>query len=199
MSAFTLAVETIKNGADYMPIGSKEALAKEIADKCVVPLKTAEQNKAGNKILALPCVHGVDHALKAILLQNVLLGFYFGIELDPNVQDVREAYDKYASAHIFEQLSALRNNAEIRDKTIRIYNDYKAFEKFVDVEITNRAEAENDTLARILSAVQIMSSKELTEKLMAELQSAMTELADKKAEISAAQEAATIAGADNAG
>lgn len=198
MTTFTLTPEMIKNGADYMPIGHKEVLAKEIADNCVKPLKTAEQNKSGNKLLALPTVHGVDHTLKSILLQNVLLGFYLNVEQDPETQDVRKAYDTYASAHIFEQLSALRSNSEVRDKAIRIYNDYKAFEKFVETEIANRTAAENDTMARVLTAVQLMSAKEMTDKLMSELRSAMTELSEKKAEISAEQNAAIIAGAGNA-
>lgn len=198
MSAFTLTPEMIKNGADYMPIAYKESLAKEIAAKCVKPLKTAEQNKPGNKILALPRTHGEDPALKAILLQNVLLGFYLNIEQEADTEDARKAYDTYASAHIFEQLSALRSNGEVRAKAIRIYNDYKTFERFVDIEIENRQTAENDTVARILTAVQIMATEEMTQKLVAELQSTMTELQQKKNETIVEQRAEAIARANRA-
>lgn len=198
MSAFTLTPEMIKNGADYMPIAYKESLAKEIAVKCVKPLKTAEQNKPGNKILALPRTYGEDPALKAILLQNVLLGFYLNIEQEADTEDARKAYDTYASAHIFEQLSALRSNGEVRAKAIRIYNDYKTFERFVDIEIENRQTAENDTVARILTAVQIMATEEMTQKLVAELQSTMTELQQKKNETIVEQRAEAIARANRA-
>lgn len=198
MSTFILTAEMVKNGADYMPIEYKDSLAKEIANKCVKPLKTAEQNKPGNRILALPNVYGEDHALKAILLQNVLLGFYLNITVEPNEADVRKSYDTYASTHIFEQLSALRSNDEVRAKAIRIYNDYKAFERFVDNEIENRKAAENDTLARVLAAVQVMTAKEMTDNLKAELEKAMAELSAKKEEAIAAQNAAAVEGANNA-
>lgn len=198
MSTFTLTPEMIKNSVDYMPIGYKESLAKEMADKCVAPLKTAEQNKRGNKILALPRVYGENPALKAILLQNVLLSFYLGIENHADTEDVRKAYDTYASAHIFEQLSALRSNADVRTKAICIYNDYKAFERYVDIEIENRKAAENDTVARVLTAVQIMATEEMTQKLVAELKGTMDELQQKKNETVVEQRAEAIARANRA-
>lgn len=176
MKNFIISDNLMEKAKSYMPLREKEDLAKQVADLCLVPMKTAEQNRAGEKLLAMPNMRGEDMALKQILLLNTLLGFYFDIEVDPE-KDSYEQYDFYAGAHIFNQLERYKSTMW-KNKAFDILSDFKEFRKMVDTEIFNIRANWNDPVARFTSAVQILSTPENVKTLLDELKKTSEEYTD---------------------
>lgn len=173
MKNFIISDNLMESAKSYMPLREKKDLAKQIADLCLVPMKTAEQNRAGEKLLAMPNMRSEDMALKQILLLNTLLGFYFDIKVDPE-KDSYEQYDFYSGAHIFNQLERYKGTMW-KNKAFDILSDFKEFRKMVDTEIFNIRQNWNDPVARFTSAVQILSTPENVKALMDELKSTSEE------------------------
>ena len=95
MDKFKITKEMIVKAKSYMPLQAKTAYAQSIAELCLKDYKTAEQNIEGEKFLALPYLKGEDMGLKSVLLINVLLGFYFDIEVKEfeNPEEVYKQFD----------------------------------------------------------------------------------------------------------
>lgn len=156
---FKITAEVLENALTYMPIASKTELAKSIAESCVEPAKTAEQNRGGEKLLALPYIKVENYTLKEILLMNTLVGFYFNAELDPE-ENAYDTYDYYACGNIFEQLKRFKGDEKLREKAFAIIEDFRKFKKVVDTEIFNKKMVANDGLARVIAAVQVGADPE---------------------------------------
>lgn len=165
---FMITDDLMEKAKSYMPISEKRDLSRQIADLCLIPMKTAEQNRAGEKLLAMPNMRAEDMATKQILLLRTLLGFYFDIEVDSKA-DAYEQYDFYAGEHIYNQLERYKSTAW-KNKAFDILSDFKEFRKFVDTEIFNIRANWNDPVARFTAAVQILSTPENIKELLGELQ-----------------------------
>ena len=159
MDYFKITAEVIERAVAYMPLATKGELAKSIADECVKAAKTAEQNKSGEKLLALPTLMIEDYVLKEILLLNTLIGFYFDIQIDEE-SDPFDTYDYYAGSNLSDQLRHFKGEEKLKEKAFSIWEDFRKFKKFVDTEIFNRKLVANDGMARFTASVQIGSSPE---------------------------------------
>lgn len=171
MEYFKITREQIKKAKTYMPIEEKIVYSTSIANQCLKDYKTAEQNLPGEQFLALPNLKGEDLALKTILLQNLLLGFYFDIELKEldSPEKIYEQYDYYAGGSLLNQIERFKSDCELKDKVFDLIYDYKEFKKMVDIEIYNLKALNNDGIARLTSAIQIISTPENVQKLTEEL------------------------------
>lgn len=165
MDFFKITADVLKKANGYMPMATKADLCENIAKLCVKPSKTAEQNKAGEKLLAMPCIMIEDYALKELLLMNTLIGYYFDIEIE-NGEDAYATYDFYAGGNIVEQLKHFKGDEELREKAFAIVEDFRRFKKMVDTEIYNRKLIENDSLARFTAAIQVGSSPEFIQQAL---------------------------------
>lgn len=168
MKHFHITDEMMSKATTYMPLQSKQDIARQIADLCLVPMKTAEQNKPGEKILAMPYLRAEDTALKQVLLLRTLLGYYFDIEVE-DTDNAQEQYDYYAGAHIFNQLERYKST-EYKASAFDILSDFKDFRKMVETEIYNIRANWNDPIGRFTSAIQLFSTPENIEAIKAELE-----------------------------
>ena len=153
----------------YMPLKMKEELAEQIADLCLVPMKTAEQNRAGEKLLAMPNLRAEDMARKNILLMNTFLGFYFDIQIDEK-KDSYDLYDFYCGGNIINQIERFKSHPELKNKSFDLLSDFKEFKKMVETEIFNIRANWNDPIGRFTAAVQILSTPDNIKELLGELQ-----------------------------
>mgnify|MGYP004541285733 FL=1 len=174
---FTLTKEQMKSAKTYMPLRDKAELAKQIAGLCLVDMKTAEQNRAGLKIVALPCLKEEDLAVKYILLQNTLLWYYFNIEINPEDKNGYDVYDSYACGNLMNQIERFKSDSELKDKAFDLLADFRDFRKMVDTEIYNRKANENDPIGRFTAAIQLISNPE-NMKQFAEILKQETEKAE---------------------
>ncbi len=184
---FTVTKEMMLGAVTYMPIKNKRDLSRQIASLCVEGKKTAEQNRAGESLMAFPAMRGEDAALKSMLLLNTLLGFYFDIELpekDGEGKDVDSyaRHDYYAGGHILNQIERFKKDEMCRERAYELLSDYKEFRIMVDTEIANLKAVNNDGLARFTAACQIFSSPEVLRELMNELKSVAGQTVETLAE-----------------
>lgn len=181
MNEFKITKELILKAKSYMPLEEKIAYSTSIAENCLRDYKTADQNRVGEKFLALPYLKGEDMGLKSVLLMNVLLGFYFDIELktSDNSDDVYKEYNKYASGNILNQIERFKSDVEIKDKVFDLIADYKDFKKMVDTEIYNLKALNNDPIARLSASIQILSTPENIKLLSEELKKVTEEYENK--------------------
>lgn len=166
---FILTDEHIKKAKSYMPLSEKESLAKDIADRCLYGLKTEERNKDGESFMSFPPILSEKLGLKSILLMNVLLSFYFDIELpDPEKEKVdwHKTYDFYMGGHLLNQLERFKQNFELKDKVFDVLSDYKEFKKMVETEIYNRKTNANDVLMRFAAGISLASNPEHIQEMV---------------------------------
>lgn len=176
MAAFRISREMMETARDYMPLGIKKELAESIARLSVKDIDVAPQNKIGEELLAYPRLKGEDAVLKEVLLMNTLLGFYFDITLDEK-KDTYELYDEYNEKNLLNQINRWKADVELKDKCFDLLDDFKKFEKFVNSEIRNIKDSENDILARFTAAIQTYSDPETIKNAVAELQKTGDEFA----------------------
>ena len=169
MKTFIVTEEKMRAAKSYMPLKMKEELAEQIADLCLVPMKTAEQNRAGEKLLAMPNLRAEDMARKNILLMNTFLGFYFDIQIDEK-KDSYDLYDFYCGGNIINQIERFKSHPELKNKSFDLLSDFKEFKKMVETEIFNIRANWNDPIGRFTAAVQILSTPDNIKELLGELQ-----------------------------
>lgn len=178
MEYFVLTKEMMLGAETYMPLAEKTAKARAITKACVRPMKTAEQNKPADRLISLPMLCEEDYALKSILLLNTLLGYYFDVDVDENMDPV-EAYDFYAGGHILNQIERFKGDRETKDIAFDILEDFREFKKMVDTMIWSEKANANDPIGRLAASIEILSTPEAVQTLMDELQKTGGELSDK--------------------
>lgn len=186
MDKFKITKEMIVKAKSYMPLQAKTAYAQSVAEICLKDYKTAEQNIEGEKFLALPYLKGEDMGLKSVLLINVLLGFYFDIEVKEfeKPEEVYKQFDYYAGGNLLNQIERFKSEVDVKDKVFDLIADYKDFKKMVDTEIYNLKALNNDPIARLAASIQILSTPEnikaLTEELKKTTEEYETKINEKK-------------------
>lgn len=178
MKNFELKKEHIERAKTYMPIQDKVNLSKKIAELCIKDAEVKEENK----IFALPPEVVEDLGVKAVLLQNVLLNYYFDIELDEK-RDGYEQYDYFNRKNLLNQIERFKAESDIKNKVYDLLADYKDFKRMVDVEIYNLKTSRNDTLIRILNGISLLAAEKYTDdpeyfkKIIEDLSEAIDKLA----------------------
>ena len=175
---YILKKEKLAKAKTYMPLADKIAIAKSVVENCMKDVPLAEQNHEAEKLISMPLIRVEDSGTKMVLLQNVLLGYYLDIELDPK-EDIFKQYDYYAGGNLLNQIERFKSDIEIKDKVYDLLSDYKDFKKIVDAEIYNAKVNENDILGRLSASIQILSTPENIKTLSEELKKSAGEYADK--------------------
>lgn len=184
---FTLTKEMLQGAKTYMPLATKRMLAQEVAYACVRPMKRVKWD--GIHILpqdedvpdtptSLPDLMEEDIALKMCLLQNVLLSYYFDIEMDPG-EDAYATFDYYAGSHLLNQLERFKSDRDVKNIAFDLTEDWREFKKMVDTIIYNYKMAANDPLKRFDAMLTVFSSPENIKAVVAELQKAGNEMEQK--------------------
>lgn len=180
MKYFELKKEHIEKAATYMPLEDKLKLAKKIAQLCI---EDAEMDE-NDKLFSLPPQQVEDLGTKAVLLQNILLGYYLDIELN-ETEDVFGQYNFYNGNNIINQIERFKSDSDVKNKVYDLIADYKEFKKMVDIEIYNIKIAKNDTFLRILSGISLLAAQKYAEdpqlftKIINELDETLEELSNK--------------------
>ena len=182
MEQFIITDEMITNATDYIPLVSKIAIAKTLADRCVQAVDISVQKIQSDETLTLPQMYEDDTMAKQLNLMYILLTEYLHVEVndDFSVED----YDKYAKFHPLNQLERLKSgNVEVKNKVFNLLYDFKELKKLIDTETYNLKSAHNDTLERFLAGVTLLSNPENVQKMVAELQKVTEQVQEKQVEI----------------
>ncbi len=171
---FKVTKDMLKTAITYMPLAIKESVSKQIAELCLEDIDTAEQNKIGEAIIALPHLKGENLTLKNILLLNTLVGYYLDQDMpetDENGKEIDafERYDYYAGGHLLNQIERFKSDPEVKDIVFDLMSDYKDFKKLVDTEIYNAKANTNDLIPRMFAAIEVLSTPETMNTIIEEL------------------------------
>lgn len=178
---FVITKEMLLAAKTYMPLADKEDLASQIASDCIRPMKTADQNRPGESLLALPSLMEENYALKTVLLQWVLLNYYLGVDGYGKDGDQYDEYDRYAESHLLNQIERYKSDRETKDAAFDLLDDWREFKKMVDTMIYNHKCNVNDPIARFAAAAAVLSTPENVSVLLEELKKAGTEFTDRAA------------------
>lgn len=189
MEYFELTKEMMARAKTYMPIDYKETLARAVAFRCVKPMTQLKwdgihlsERKEGEPIkddpTSLPDLMEEDMALKMCLLQNVLLSYYFDVEMDEEA-DPYVQYDFYAGGHLLNQIERFKADRDVKNTAFDLIEDWREFKKMVDTIIYNYKMNANDPLKRIDAMLTVFSSPENIQSLMNELQKSADEVEEK--------------------
>lgn len=186
MEYFELTKEMMERAQTYMPLQTKKELAEAIARGCVRPMKRVKWNgvhvsdlpEEPNDPSALPDLVEEDLALKLCMLQNVLLSWYFDVEMNEDEVSY-EQYDYYSGGHLLNQIERFKSDKDLKNKAFDLTEDFREFRKMVDTIIYNHKMNVNDPLKRFDAMLTVFSTPENLKALMSELQKAGGEMEKK--------------------
>lgn len=159
MEHFEITAELMEKAITYMPLVQKTLHAEMIARQCLKKVKPLDEKKDSiDAFLIVPSVVGEDNYKKECMMLNVLLSYYFDIDL-PQMDG--KLYDEYMSGHLLNQLERYKTNPEYKTKAFDILTDFKTFKKMVDVEIYNIKAKENDFLERFMKGLSLFSAEQM--------------------------------------
>ena len=119
-----------------------------------------------------------DLALKLCMLQNVLLSWYFDVEMNEDEVSY-EQYDYYSGGHLLNQIERFKSDKDLKNKAFDLTEDFREFRKMVDTIIYNHKMNVNDPLKRFDAMLTVFSTPENLKALMSELQKAGDEMEKK--------------------
>lgn len=186
MEYFEITKKMMEGAKSYMPLQSKKELAEAIAQGCVRPMKrirwdgvhVSDLPDDKNDPTAFPDLVEEDLALKMCMLQNVLLSWYFDVEMDEGKVSY-EQYDYYAGGHLLNQIERFKSDRDLKNKAFDLTEDFREFRKMVDTIIYNHKMNVNDPLKRFDAMLTVFSSPDNIKAIVAELQKAGEEVEKK--------------------
>lgn len=186
MEYFEVTKEMMERAQTYMPLQTKKELAETIARGCVRPMKrvrwdgvhVSDLSEPADDPSALPDLVEEDLALKMCMLQNVLLSWYFDVEMDEDKVSF-EQYDYYSGGHLLNQIERFKSDKDLKNKAFDLTEDFREFRKMVDTIIYNQKMNVNDPLKRFDAMLTVFASPDNLKALIAELQKAGDEVEKK--------------------
>lgn len=183
---FKITKEMIENASDYIPLADKTLLARQQAEKCVKKAdeRTAVKTDNGG-VLPLPPRYVCDEPGRSILEMSVFTGLYLRCEKPDENGELTmnaEGYDRYAGAHIFGQLAAMkggafgRDNPKLKTKIVNMINDFNDYQKRLSAEIRTLLAMYNDPVDRFIAVNAAMATPEAMQGLFEELREAAADV-----------------------
>jgi hypothetical protein len=189
MEYFELTRDMMANAKTYMPLQTKKELAETIAHGCVRPMDRlkwdgihlsprTDKDEGKNDPTALPDLMEEDISLKMCMLQNVLLSWYFDVEMDETKMGY-DQYDYYAGGHLLNQIERFKSDRELKNAAFDLTEDFREFRKMVDTIIYNYKTNANDPLKRFDAMLTVFASPENIQEMVTALQKAGDEMEAK--------------------
>ena len=168
------SIEKIMQEAEtYVPISKKAEFVHYCAERCFDKLNITAAS--GNDTLsAMPPMWKENSELKARYMMGGLLKLYLKQEAQTDENDewllTEQQYDRWAAAHILNQIERMKSNASLRDKCFDLLQDYKTLEKMLNTEVYGLIRAMNDSVSRIIAQIQASTTPESMKNAMAQLE-----------------------------
>ena len=173
------SIEKIMQEAEtYVPISKKAEFVKYCAERCFDKLNITATS--GNDTLsAMPPMWKENSELKARYMMGGLLKLYLKQEAQTDENDewllTEQEYDRWAAAHLLNQIERMKSNASLRDKCFDLLQDYKTLEKMLNTEVYGLIRVMNDSVSRIIAQIQASTTPESMKNAMAQLEQSKKE------------------------
>ena len=157
----------------YVPISKKAEYVNYCAERCFDKLDITATS--GNDTLsAMPPMWKENPELKARYMMGGLLKLYLKQNPQTDENDewllTEQEYDRWAAAHILNQIERMKSNASLRDKCFDLLQDYKTLEKMLNTEVYGLIRVMNDSVSRIIAQIQASTTPESMKNAMAQLE-----------------------------
>ena len=168
----------MQNAESYVPIRKKTEFVNYCAERCFDKLDITATS--GNDTLsAMPPMWKENSELKARYMMGGLLKLYLKQEAQTDENDewllTEQEYDRWAEAHILNQIERMKSNASLRDKCFDLLQDYKTLEKMLNTEVYGLIRVMNDSVSRIIAQIQASTTPESMKNAMAQLEQSKKE------------------------
>ena len=173
------SIEKIMQEAEaYVPISKKAEFVHYCAERCFDKLNITAAS--GNDTLSsMPPMWKENSELKARYMMGGLLKLYLKQEAQTDENDewllTEQEYDRWAAAHILNQIERMKSNASLRDKCFDLLQDYKTLEKMLNTEVYGLIRVMNDSVSRIIAQIQASTTPESMKNAMAQLEQSKKE------------------------
>ena len=192
MEFFVLTREIMANAQTYMTLADKVQFAKLIVQSCLRKMPVAHEELYQDDAIFVPQIIEEDMAVKNVLLQDMLLGYYFGIDMgegELSGDELYARYDYYAGGHLLNQIERYKGDKELKNIAFDIAEDWREFKKIVDTMIYNEKQNVNDPLARIAMTLTLLGTPDKLKEAVDSIKSLDLDGIKKLSEKSDAQSA----------
>lgn len=184
MGRYLIGEQDIKKATTYLPLVKKVALAHFIAKLCVESQEVAI--KDGESITVLPDIYQRSQIREMQFRMGVFVKEYLGREFDQvhrkngegkeePVPYLMSADDVDRYANVETQIDRLKRTKEISDDCYEILNDYHAWLKILNQEISALLAVKNDFVGRFVQAMNKGTSPEQLNAILDQLKQAQAE------------------------
>lgn len=168
----------MQNAESYVPIRKKTEFVHYCAERCFDKLNITAAS--GNDTLsAMPPMWKENSELKARYMMGGLLKLYLKQESQTDENDewllTEQEYDRWAAAHLLNQIERMKSNASLRDKCFDLLQDYKTLEKMLNTEVYGLIRVMNDSVSRIIAQIQASTTPESMKNAMTQLEQSKKE------------------------
>ena len=173
------SIEKIMQEAEaYVPISKKAEFVHYCAERCFDKLNITAAS--GNDTLSsMPPMWKENPELKARYMMGGLLKLYLKQEAQTDENDewllTEQEYDRWAAAHLLNQIERMKSNASLRDKCFDLLQDYKTLEKMLNTEVYGLIRVMNDSVSRMIAQIQASTTPESMKNAMAQLEQSKKE------------------------
>lgn len=167
----SITAELLAKATDYLPNAKKQELVEAYAPYCFDKL----QLRAGDN--ELPPMNAENAANKARCVATALYAEYLHlpVEYDAETENTLitwECFDAYGAAHVINQIERQKTDATVRDKCFDLLQDYRDFEKRLNVHLYGLMNVMNDAASRLLTTMASPETTESIDKALEELKGA---------------------------
>lgn len=163
MKSFVLTKEIFTNAKTYIPLDEKIVLATVIAERSIKPIKLDKDNGILTNLIC------EDMATKNILIMQILIEQYLGLNFTNKEEDIFKSYDYYASGSLINQIERFKFDSELKAKAYDLLDDFKQFKAIVSTTIYNNILEVNDIGNRISKALLSILTPENIQKTVAQI------------------------------
>lgn len=166
---FVITKEILLKAKTYMTLADKDIMSGDLALRVVKEVPALERE--GIPSLPLPPLYEEDSALKAILLLNILFGYYLDVEVREPTEDfdIFDVHDYYNGGHPLNQIERFKGDKDVKNIAFDLLEDWREFRKMVDTKIYNLKARNNDSLARVFDSLAVMGTPENIEAFAKEI------------------------------
>lgn len=164
--------DMLRNANTYIPLMEKENLAKQVAEKCVMPVSIGYRVKGQSVLYSMPSKAQEIPSMTNLCLMGIFASRYLkqGGDWADDIQMPANLYDEWGQSHVMNQTERLKTDKTVSHIVYDILHDYKELRWMVRQAIDTKLQQENDVVCRMHQILKddIFGISELTPDMLAE-------------------------------
>lgn len=208
MEKIIVTADMMRKSSDYIPLLERQGLIEQIAQDVIAKVRMTYIPTGETEEQPMPDRFQENRVRTSLYLMGVLANKYLHVPFegdDTSLMMPANLYDAWGESHVLNQIEGFRSDKELRDKAYNLLADYRDFRSALYREIETLLGHNNDIVWRLMDAIGSAAkaqavegaggetANELTEeekqarreRVAGELDRAIKQLADMKAQLDA--------------